>query len=162
MHLSGISSFNVGLYKRCYGGKNVNQAVSLVLSILGTITGIAGMLFGIIGIIHNRFLAVHDYLSGIDDPSFISARAAVYNANGSDTLDNKDVATVINFFHHWGLLVQKHYLPMWVFDSGSGAGVIRLYECTKSHIVKMRLEHNDPTYAANFEWLYLTLRQKYR
>lgn len=140
----------------------ISQTISLVLSIIGAITGIAGMVFGIFGILHNRFLAVHDYLSGIDDPDFISARSAVYNGGGGDSLDNEDLAAVINFFHHWGMLARKGYLPLWVFDSGCGAGVVRLYERSKSHIMKIRAEHSDQTYASDFEWLYHTLQKRNR
>ena len=133
---------------------------ALVFSIIGGITGIAGMIIGVAGIINNRFLAVHNYFLAMEDPEFVSARSAVYNCKNNMDLNNKDIAIVINFFHHWGLLAKKHYLPLWIFDSGSSAGVIRLYELCCSYIKARRKEHNDNTYASNFEWLYITLLKR--
>lgn len=115
---------------------------SIIFSIIGVITGSAGMIIGIIGIIHNRFLAVHNFFTSMEDQDFISARHYIYNRAEPFFVDDVDAARnaamIINFFQHWGLLSRKHYLPIWVFDSGSGAGTIRLYELTKNFIIQMR------------------------
>lgn len=137
---------------------------SIIFSIIGVITGSAGMIIGIIGIIHNRFLAVHNFFTSMEDQDFISARHYIYNRTEPFFVDDVDAAQnaamIINFFQHWGLLSRKHYLPMWVFDSGSGAGTIRLYELTKNFIIQMRKKNNDPTYADEFERLYMFLLKR--
>lgn len=133
------------------------------LSILGALGGIAGII-SIIEVVlnsrNNHYLAVHEFLMGHDDVEFIAARAAVYNHTGTQRLDDKDIAKVVNYFHHWGLLAKKKYLPLWVFDYGSGAGVIRLYEITRDYIVQRRKVHEGSTYALGFEWLYYTLKDR--
>lgn len=137
--------------------------MEVFLSILGALGGVAGII-SIIEVVlntrNNHYLAVHEFLSGLDDAEFISARAAVYNHTGVQRLDDKDIAIVVNYFHHWGLLAKKKYLPLWVFDYGSGAGVIRLYEITKEYIAQRRKVHEDSTYALGFEWLYYILKSR--
>lgn len=137
------------------------MTIELCLSIIGAVTGIIGSMIGIFGILHNRFLAIHQYMEALEAPDFIKARAYIYNIDSTQIpLDSKEASLIVNFFHHWGLLAKKHYLPMWVFDSGSGAGVIRYYQLTQEYIKKRRVHHDDPTYAQNFEWLYDELQRK--
>lgn len=138
------------------------MTLQLCLSIIGAVTGITGSAIGIFGILHNRFLAVHQYMESLEAPDFIAARARIYNQSPNQALpmDSKDASLVVNFFHHWGLLAKKHYLPLWVFDSGSGTGVIRLYELTQGYIMNRRQIHNDSIYASNFEWLYHELQRR--
>lgn len=133
-----------------------------IASIIGMITGIIGMVISIFGVYENKSRIVHEFLNGMDDSEFIKARAAVYDKEIGESIDlnDKDVAFVVNFFHHWGLLAKKHYLPLWVFDYGSGAGVIRLYEHSESFIKKRREIHKDNTYAFGFEWLYCKLKKR--
>lgn len=134
----------------------------LCLAIIGSATGIIGAVLGVLGILHNRFTAVNQYLEGLEQKEFISARAKVHSrpSNQQIAIDDPDYPIVVNFFHHWGLLAIKHYLPMWVFDYGSGAGAIRYYELTQDYIMARRELHNDPTYAKGFELLYLKLIKK--
>lgn len=137
----------------------------LYFSLIGAITGITGAVLGILGIFHNRFLATHQYLEAIEELPFIDARSRIYNSdpNHPIAIDNKDAALMVNFFHHWGLFTKKHYLPLWVFDYGSGAGVIRIYDLTKEYIQARREFNQDPKYGCGFEWLYhklLTRRKK--
>lgn len=134
----------------------------LFLSIIGAVTGILGAILGIFGILHNRYLAVNQYLEALEQKELISARAKVYNKSPGQQIspNDQDVSIVVNFFHHWGLLAIRHYLPLWVFDYGSGAGAIRLYELTYDYIQKRRKLHDDPTYAKGFELLYLMLKRR--
>lgn len=138
------------------------MTIELCLSIIGAVTGVIGTAIGISGIMHNRFLAVSQYMEALEEKDFIDARARIYNwtANQPIPIDNKDASIIVNFFHHWGLLAKKHYLPLWVFDSGSGSGVIRLYDLTKGYIMERRSVHQDSMYANNFEWLYHELNQR--
>lgn len=135
--------------------------IELCLSVIGAVTGIVGAAIGIFGVFHNRFLAVHQYLEAVETPDFIEAKAIIYNSNPKEiSLDSREAAQIINFFHHWGLLAKKHYLPLWVFDSGTGAGAIRLYELTQDYIRKRQYHHKDSSYASNFTWLYFKLQRR--
>lgn len=138
------------------------MTVQLCLSIIGAVTGTIGAIIGILGILHNRFLAVNQYMEALEDVRFLEARTHIYNKdpNRPIPINSEDASIIVNFFHHWGLLAKKHYLPLWVFDSGSGSGVIRLYDLTKGYIMERRQVHQDSTYASNFEWLYLELQRR--
>lgn len=137
------------------------MSIELCLSIIGAVTGIVGAAIGIFGVFHNRFLAVHQYLEAVEAPDFIDAKAIIYNSDPRQIpLESREAAIIVNFFHHWGLLAKKHYLPLWVFDSGSGAGAIRLYELTQEYIRKRQGHHKDSSYASNFKWLYNELQDR--
>lgn len=128
----------------------------MIIAVIGCITGIAGLGMSIYGLIHNRAVAVHEFLTKMEDREFIKARGNVYGRTYGKmcALNDEDAAQVINMFHHWGLLAKRRYLPMWVFDSASGAGVCRLYEITQNYIESSRKRNKDPKYAEYFTWLY--------
>lgn len=138
------------------------MTIELCLAIIGTVTGTIGSIIGIFGILNNRFLAVNQYMAALEEKDFLQARASIYKnaTNQAISIDSTDASIIVNFFHHWGLLARKHYLPLWVFDSGSGSGVIRLYDLTKGYIMDRRQIHQDSTYASNFEWLYYELKRR--
>ena len=126
--------------------------LSLILSIIGAITGVSGMVVGILGVVRSRYQTVSEFFSAVEKPEFIRARGAVYAAK-EFAVGDENAAYVINFFHHWGLMAKKHYLPMWVFDGASGAGAVRLYERLEPHINRLRDKNGDKRYAEYFEWL---------
>lgn len=133
------------------------MTIELCLSVIGAVTGIVGAIIGIYGVFHNRFLAIRQYMDGVESPIFLEARTNIRNIDPNQiSLESRDAAQLVNFLDHWGLLAKKHYLPMWVFDSGSGDGVICYYERTRKYIMKRREDHS--TYASNFEWLYYKLQ----
>lgn len=137
--------------------------MQMFFSVMGAIGGVAGIISMIdllADIRNNRFLAVHEFLRGLDDADFIQARASVYKHKGSVDVEDKDMAMVVNYFHHWGILAKKHYLPLWVFDEGSGAGVMRLYEKSEEYIELCRKKHGDNTYASGFVWLYKAVKKR--
>lgn len=134
----------------------------MIAAIVGMVTGIIGTVFGLLGLVHNRFLAANEFLSGLHDPTFIQSRRHVYQMHAAKkafSIDDGQASAVVNFFHKWGLLAQHRYLPMWVFKSGSGPGVIRLYEILLPFIDSMRSKHGDVLYAGGFEWLYKRLKR---
>lgn len=136
--------------------------ISIIAGIVGMITGITGMIISCLGVRDKKFEVIHEFLNGMDDLTFINARSVVYNKEIGEpiAIDDTDVAFVVNYFHHWGIFVKKKYLPMWVFDYGSGAGVIRLYERSESFIKQRREKNGDNTYASGFEWLYYKLKKR--
>ena len=103
--------------------------------------------------------AVNEFFTAVEDEKLIAAKRHIYNST-KFTLDDEEAAIVVNFFHHWGLLVKKHYLPIWVFDSGTGKGACRLYEKVSTYIARRRVDHNDPTYAEHYQWLYMKLKKR--
>ena len=133
------------------------MTIELCLSVIGAVTGIVGTAISILGVANNRFLAIREYMAGVEAPEFIKARTAIRNIEDSSqiSLDNIEAAQLVNFFDHWGLLAKKHYLPLWVFNSGSGDGIIDYYNKVFVYITKRRA--NRSTYASNFEWLYYKL-----
>ena len=139
---------------------------SETLSIIGTITGIVGMLTGIgsliISVLNHqraRFLAVHEYLSAVESKEFIESKKYVYNTSHFDN-DDKKAALVVNFFHHWGMLAKRKYLPLWVFDGATGKGACRLYERVLPYIEARRKHNGDPSYAEYYVWLYKKIKDK--
>lgn len=141
---------------------NTLSIVGALTGIIGAVSGIIGTIMGILGVVHNRYLVINQYMEKMEEKDFIEARSHVYNwsPDQSIPIDNIDASIVVNFFHHWGLLVKKNYLPIWIFDSGSGNGVIRLYELTENYIMERRQVNHDSTYARNFEWLYHKLKRR--
>ena len=136
------------------------MTIELCLSVIGAVTGIVGTAIGILGVVNNRFLAIREYMAGVEAPEFIKARAAIREIEDPSQipLDNTDAAQLVNFLDHWGLLAKKHYLPLWVFNSGSGDGIIEYYNQVREYIKKRQAERS--TYASNFEWLYKELNRR--
>lgn len=132
--------------------------MQLLFNIISGLVAIASLTISIYGIIHNRFLAVNEFLTKVEEPKFIEAKKYVYNKVIRDITD-ENAAIIVNFFHHWGLLAKKHYLPMWVFNGATGLGTCRLYERTKIYIQNRREDSQDFTYGEYFEWLYIKIRK---
>lgn len=126
-------------------------STGFVFSVIGAITGIIGLIISLIGMQKSRYDVVSEFLSQIEDSEFIKIRKYVYN----EALEENDpkAASIVNFFHHWGLMVKKHYLPIWVFDGATGNGMLRLFEKVKPYIENNRKRNNDKEYAQYFEWL---------
>lgn len=105
---------------------------------------------------NNNAKAINEFLSAMEKKDFIKARHYVYNydQDGEIKIEDTDINIVINFFQHWGLLTKMKYLPKKVFETGAGAGVIRIYRKVEKYIYKYRDVNGDPTYANEFEWLY--------
>lgn len=124
--------------------------------IAGTPSAVLAAIVSFQTIRNNKAKAINEFLSAMEKKDFIKSRHYVYNYkhNGEINIEDTDINVVINFFQHWGLLTRMKYLPKEIFNTGSGAGVIRLYEKLKIYIDAYRKHTNDPTYANEFEWLY--------
>ena len=132
-----------------------------VVNIVAILSGISGILVGAASIRISNLGAVQEYFQRGDTKEYTEARRKLYNK-----IDNKqkidkddlDAGIVVSFFHFWGLMVKKHYLPIWVFDSASGYAVIRLYEGITRMIEERRKD--NPQYAEYFEWLYKKIKKR--
>jgi len=142
--------------------------MSIIVSIIGAITGISGMIFAVIGFIHNRMLAVTSFLEYTLDPDFIEARNLVletgaYEAEivGKNRTQAHQFEHVINTYNMMGLLVHKHQLPKWFFkETSAGETVIKFYEKLEPYILYRREIDTIKTYANQFEYLYRILKVK--
>lgn len=138
----------------------------LVLAITGVVTGISGLIFGLLAVTHNRYRAVSEYLSKMHDNTFVAARKHVYQVcddGGTFSIGDKEAAEVINFYHIWGTLARHGYLPMWVFrERISGPGALRLYTILEPLITQCATVHDDPTYANGYKWLAKKLQKMYQ
>lgn len=106
--------------------------MELIISIIGVITAVLSFILSCSGIIHNRYKAVDDYFTKMEDEKFIEARKHIYNIKNDELrINDEQIAMVVNYFHHWGILAKKRYLPTWVFDDEGGNGVCRMYDKTK-------------------------------
>lgn len=129
-----------------------------IASIIGMVTGILGCVLGCFGFFHNRFQAVHQFLSELYTDKAVKARKHIHDTPIEDiSIQDEYASQIVNFYHEWGLMAKNKYLPLWVFDGGNGNGTIRLYEKLSTYIKAMRDVQNDITYASGFEWLYGTL-----
>lgn len=135
--------------------------IGIITGIIGAITGILGMIFSLLRSRRDSYDTVNEFLTQIESKEFIEIKSYIYNHN-EDNWDAKDknAAAIVNFFHHWGMLAKRGYLPLWVFESATGSGACRLYECVKPYIETRRQLNHDDTYGEYFEWLYLKLKYK--
>lgn len=131
------------------------MGITDIAAIIGMATGILGAIFGCCGFFHNRFLAVHQFLSGLHTEEAIKARKHVYETEADDIcVGDEDASKIVNFYHQWGLLAKHKYLPLWVFNDGNREGVNRLYKKLTPYIEKMQEKNSDTTYAVGFKWLH--------
>lgn len=89
--------------------------IGLILDIIGVATGTIGMVVAGLSYRDKRFIAAKQYLEAFGDPDFLGARKHVYNTPPCDMdIRDEQASLVVNFFHEWGLLAKRRYLPMWV------------------------------------------------
>ena len=134
-----------------------------IVNIVAILSGISGILVGAASIRISNLGAVQEYFQQGDSREYTEARRKLYyKIDKREKIDKDDIdaGIVVSFFHFWGLMVKKHYLPVWVFESASGYAVIRLYECITEMIEDRRKD--NPQYAEYFEWLYKKIKKKLR
>lgn len=59
------------------------------------------------------------------------------------------------------MMVQKGFLPLWIFKSASGPSVVRLYSILTPYIDKRR-ETNNQHYGKGFEYLVKRIKKEYK
>ncbi|MBO7274531.1 MAG: hypothetical protein J6V22_06715, partial [Clostridia bacterium] len=69
-------------------------------------------------------------------------------------------SVVADFFQMWGLLQNKGFLPIWVFETASGYSIIKLYEAIDDIVIQARA--TNPFYAGQFQNLCIRINSKYR
>lgn len=155
-----------------------------IVGIVAIITGISGGVLGIVSLRTANLENVREYFQTGDTKEMIYNRSVLYEFKASNkslyepdfflkhydinnnpsNLKMKDielsVSKISSFFHLWGLLAKKGYLPLWVFESASGIAVCRLYYASIEVINNKRKK--NPLYAENFEWLTNKIIEKYQ
>ncbi len=132
--------------------------MELALGITGAITGVIGLVISVFGVINKRFLALSDFYSLDRDLTSIKARKKAYDLQKDEISYDPEISYVISYFHFWGLMVKKGFLPFYIFKSASGLAVVKLYSKLKPTIADHRKANEY--YAEYFEWLYIKIRRK--
>lgn len=139
-----------------------NQVLQAIVNIIAIISGIGGIIIGVASFRISSLEAVKEYFSQGDTAEMKERRKYIYDKvkNGEKIGPNDLNASVVcSYFHFWGLMVKKRYLPIWIFESASGTQVLRLYRYLEEHIEEKRKE--NPFYAEYFEWLAKKIEKKY-
>ena len=126
--------------------------VSDIAAIIGMVTGISGLIFSFWSHTRSRADIVSSFLAQIRDEKAIAARKHIYNTETIAT-DDEMASSIVNFYHHWGIMVKHHYLPLWAFEESNARGTIRLFHKLKPFIEEMRRTQNNYAYASGFQWL---------
>ena len=99
-----------------------------VVNIVAILSGISAILVGVASIRISNLGAVKEYFQQGDNKEYTTARHNLYKKfeeGVSIDPNDADASNTVSFFHFWGLMVKKKYLPFWVFKSASGHAVIR-------------------------------------
>lgn len=143
----------------------ISEILALVFGILGSVTGLIGLFISILSYNHNKIESLNLYFIQARDPFLIEGKKIIYDLSKEQIIGtNEKVSHVINFYHHWGLMVKRHQLPFWIFFdkklgiTSSGIAVIRTYNRLKPTIKMFR--NKNPKYAEYYEWLYNKLIKK--
>lgn len=164
-----------------------DKTLEMIVSLVAIFSGISGLVFGLMSLHTANLDNVREFFSTGDQAHIVYARSVLYEYGkyklrtgktyrdpefGFELIDMNQktkvvsqvdieaaTSTISNFFHLWGLLTQKGYLPMWVFESSTGISVYRLYQAADDVILERR--KGNPLYAQKFEWLYSAISKKY-
>ena len=96
-----------------------------VVNIVAILSGISAILVGVASIRISNLGAVKEYFQQGDNKEYTTARHNLYKKfeeGVSIDPNDADASNTVSFFHFWGLMVKKKYLPFWVFKSASGHG----------------------------------------
>lgn len=71
--------------------------MELIISIVSGVTAIISVFISCFGFIHNRFLAVDEFLTKVEDDKFLEVKKYIYNHNGAFDIDDGQAAIIVNF-----------------------------------------------------------------
>jgi hypothetical protein len=136
--------------------------LSLLVGIAAIASGVSGVLMSLSSRKVAIFEAIREYYQNGDTPAMIENRTKIYaTEDGVTPLDEKAASEICAYFHFWGMMVKKGYLPIWVFNSASGPSVVRLFYLLKPYI-ELRRVSNNQYYAKDFEYLIKYIEKKYK
>lgn len=179
----GIAALLIGLaiilgiitnFNWIYNVISNNDSLQYIVNIIAIISGLSGMIIGFGGYRAANLEAIREYFLQGDATELSEARGKIYDAKNPEELmkelriervDKKEnlskgISKINNFYHMWGLMVKKRYLPIWVFKGSSGRQVVKMYDIIKPYIEEKKKDNAD--YAENFSWLYRKIKKKYK
>lgn len=103
---------------------NTSDILTLIFGIAGMVTGIAGFIISALAYNHNKIEALNLYFIQARDPLLMEGKKIIYHLPNEQSIDISDendipISHVINFYHHWGLMVKRKQLPFWIFLMGN-------------------------------------------
>lgn len=162
------------------------DVMNKIVAAIAVVSGISSIILGISSIFSATLDNVREYFVTGDTPEHSSTRSLLYKYRDFKRKTGKTIYSpdfdeaagkfgltakkediekassfICNFFHLWGLLAKKRFLPMWVFESSSGFSVVKLYEAVED-IIKYNIEESNLYYAENFKWLKDKIESKYK
>lgn len=145
---------------------NLIIAISAAVTALAAVTAaiVAYAAFKYVGLPSKKIAelqSVVQYFSEGDSKEMVEARRRVLESASSEiSISDDDARQVCNFFHCWGLLVQKGLLHIWVFDGSSGNRVLQLYSALQKFICSQRQQTDNEDYAEGFKWLHKQIERR--
>lgn len=148
------------------------QLVKLTTNIdLALLVGFAAIASGVSGVIMTlslnkvaNFEAIREYFQQGDATHMMLNRQAIYEYEESDeenkALDEKAAVEICSFYHFWGMMVKKRFLPLWIFKGASGVSGVRLHTILQPYINEKKLKKGY--YADGFDILVERIKKKYR
>lgn len=135
-------------------------SINNLVGIVAIFSGITGIIMGLASARQASLDAVKEYFQQGDEDSYSEARKNILEAKNNDEIKSSDVNKICNFFHFWGLMNKKYYLPIWVFDGSSGLQIVKQYMKLKPLIIEKRKKNRF--YAIEFEHLSYRIYKKYK
>lgn len=139
--------------------------MEIIFSIIGTITGLFGVFFGLLSINRSKIETINEFYKIDRDQNFIEARKTMhllkcnYEPKSLMEKHGDKIAFLILAYDQSGLLVKKRHLPFWVFSKGAcGATAVKFYNILKPYIDYKRGENKY--YAINYEYLVKKIEKK--
>lgn len=149
-----------------YGDVLVNFSSKIELA---TVVGLSAIASGITGVIMSlsskkvaNFEAILECFQQGDTPEMMENRKNIYDTESKEIkLDQVAASEIYGFFHFWGMMVSKGYLPLWIFKSASGHSVVKLFYLLQPYIQERRAATNQH-YAEGFEQLEKKIKKKFK
>ena len=140
----------------------IPKKVELMVGLAAIASGVSGILMSLSASRVANFEAIREYFQQGDTPEMTATRHKIYEAERTgEPVDPKAAAEVCSFFHFWGMMVKKKYLPLWIFKSASGPSVVRLYYLVLPYIEERR-STNNPHYGEGFKYLVKRIEREYK
>lgn len=179
-------------YEWIYSAISNYDNLQYIVNVIAIISGFSGVIIGVTGYRTANLEAIKEYFLQGDAPELAKARRQIYDAKNPEKLMERfkvehdernqkeegerkvdqglseSISGIINFYHLWGLMTKKGYLPIWVFKGSSGRQLIRLHNILEIYIEDKRVPTSginaepNPDYAENFSWLCRKVRKKYK
>jgi len=133
--------------------------LEMVLSIIGCITGIVSLIISIISYYKTLHIGiVKDFFLSRDSKSDMDARYAIFKEYDRSKLRNEEykkaAAWISSNYQIWGMMVEKKYLPIWVFDGPAGRAAKKYFRAAKPYIDFRRNQDKNETEGYRLELLY--------